>query len=114
MGCFPYRHSIWSIFIRCFNRIVVRLVIMFFVASAHAYSETLVVSRVENIPDQLMGSAIAKAALAKIDSRSIEPNNTNTPKIPRAKPKSPIRLTIKAFIAAALADGFLYQKPINR
>lgn len=40
---------------------------MFFVAGELAYSETLVVSRVENIPDQLMGSAIAKAALAKID-----------------------------------------------
>jgi hypothetical protein len=34
--------------------------------------------------------------------------------MPSAKPKSPTRLTMKAFIAAALADGFLYQKPISR
>ena len=35
-------------------------------------------------------------------------------KIPIANPKSPTLFTIKAFIAAALADGFLYQKPINK
>ena len=53
-------------------------------------------------------------ALAKIVSRSIEPNSTKTPKMPSAKPKSPTRLTTKALIAAALADGRLYQKPISR
>ena len=36
------------------------------------------------------------------------------PKMPSAKPKSPTRLTTKALIAAALAEGFLYQKPISR
>ena len=35
-------------------------------------------------------------------------------KMPRVKPKSPTRLTTKALIAAALADGRSYQKPISR
>ena len=34
--------------------------------------------------------------------------------MPSAKPKSPTRLTMKALIAAALADGRSYQKPIRR
>jgi len=35
-------------------------------------------------------------------------------KIRAAKPKSPNRLTTKALIAAAFADGFWYQNPISR
>ena len=38
----------------------------------------------------------------------------NTAKMPSAKPKSPTRLTMKALIAAALAVGRSYQKPISR
>jgi len=34
--------------------------------------------------------------------------------MPSAKPKSPTRLTMKAFIAAAFALGFLNQKPMRR
>ncbi len=34
--------------------------------------------------------------------------------MPSKKPKSPMRLTTKALIAAAYADGFWYQKPISR
>ena len=34
--------------------------------------------------------------------------------MPSAKPKSPIRLTTKALMAAAFAVGFLNQKPISR
>ncbi len=34
--------------------------------------------------------------------------------MPSAKPKSPTRFTMKAFMAAALADGLSYQKPISR
>ena len=34
--------------------------------------------------------------------------------MPRAKPKSPMRLTMKALIAAALALGLWNQKPISR
>ncbi|MNF02716.1 hypothetical protein D3C80_2019080 [compost metagenome] len=44
----------------------------------------------------------------------IEPKRTNTPPIPRMKPKSPTRLTMNAFMAAAEADGFLNQKPMSR
>ena len=32
---------------------------------------------------------------------------------PRLKPKSPMRLTTKAFLAAPAAEGFLYQKPMS-
>jgi len=53
-------------------------------------------------------------ALAKMVSKLTEPNSTNTPKMPSTKPKSPTRLTTKALMAAAQADGFLYQKPISR
>ena len=38
----------------------------------------------------------------------------NTPKMPSMKPKSPTRLTTNALIAAALALGRSYQKPISR
>ncbi len=41
-------------------------------------------------------------------------NIQNTVMMPSAKPKSPTRLTTKALIEAALAVGFLYQKPISR
>ncbi len=34
--------------------------------------------------------------------------------MPSANPKSPTRLTTKALIAAAFADGRSYQKPISR
>ncbi len=53
-------------------------------------------------------------AWAKIVSKSIEPISMKTAKMPSEKPKSPTRLTTKALIAAALASGFWYQKPISR
>jgi hypothetical protein len=53
-------------------------------------------------------------AAAKIVSNWIDWNTAKQPKMPSAKPKSPTRLTMNAFIAAALAEGFLYQKPISR
>ena len=53
-------------------------------------------------------------AAAKMVSRLIDPVSMNTRKMPSAKPKSPMRLTTKAFIAAAFAEGFSYQKPISR
>ena len=53
-------------------------------------------------------------ALAKISSKPTEPLSIQTAKMPSAKPKSPTRLTTKALIAAALADGRSYQKPISR
>ena len=41
-------------------------------------------------------------------------NIQNTVMMPRAKPKSPTRLTTKALIAADEALAFLNQKPISR
>src|SRR4029077_5259712 len=38
----------------------------------------------------------------------------NTAKMPSEKPKSPILLTMKALIAAALASGLWNQKPIKK
>ena len=54
------------------------------------------------------------AALLKTFSYSILPKTIKIVKIPSANPKSPTRLTMKAFMAAAFAVGFLYQKPINK
>ena len=47
-------------------------------------------------------------------ANSIVPNIQNTVIMPSRKPKSPTRLTTKALIEAAVAEGFLYQKPISR
>ena len=47
-------------------------------------------------------------------SKSSWPRTMKAAKMPSAKPKSPTRLTTNAFIAAALADGRVYQKPIRR
>ena len=59
-------------------------------------------------------SPVSVGALAKIASNWTEPVSTKIAKMPRAKPKSPTRLTRKAFMAAALAEGFSYQKLISR
>ena len=53
-------------------------------------------------------------AAAKISGIETVPKTRNVPKIPSMKPRSPTRLTTKAFIAAALALGFLNQNPIRR
>src|SRR5581483_6475605 len=53
-------------------------------------------------------------AAANTASKSKVLNTAQTPKMPSAKPKSPTRLTMKALIAAALAEGRVYQKPISR
>ena len=53
-------------------------------------------------------------AAANTASKSRVWNTDQIPKMPSTKPKSPTRLTMKAFMAAALADGFWYQKPISR
>ena len=34
--------------------------------------------------------------------------------MPSTRPKSPTRLTMNALIAAAQAEGLVYQKPISR
>ena len=50
----------------------------------------------------------AKAGIAaKMSSKRMLSVIRYKAKMPKAKPKSPTRLTTKALIAAALADGFL-------
>ena len=44
-------------------------------------------------------------AWAKMVPKSSAPTIMNTAKMPSANPKSPMRLTMKALIAAALASG---------
>jgi hypothetical protein len=66
---------------------------------------------------QLRNSILAPTTLGALPNtvpKSSEPKIVNTAKMPRAKPKSPTRLTTKALIAAALAEGRSYQNPINR
>ena len=65
----------------------------------------------------LLGAAPSPAKAATFGNTSanwIEPNIQKTVMMPSAKPKSPTRLTTKALIEAALALGFLNQKPISR
>ena len=54
------------------------------------------------------------ATFGNTSANWIEPNIQKTVMMPSAKPKSPTRLTTKALIEAALALGFLNQKPISR
>ena len=52
--------------------------------------------------------------IEKIVSKSRDLVEKNNIAIPIKKPKSPILLTTKAFIAAEFAVSFLYQKPISK
>src|SRR5437660_1797545 len=56
----------------------------------------------------------AFGAAPKTVPKSSEPKITKTAYMPKEKPKSPTRLTRKALIAAAFADGRSYQKPTSR
>ena len=57
---------------------------------------------------------VSAGACAKTVSKSTAPVIRNTAKMPSEKPKSPMRLTTKALMAAAFASGFWYQKPMSR
>ena len=50
----------------------------------------------------------------KTSANWMDPNIQKTVMMPRAKPKSPTRLTTKALMAAALALSLWCQKPISR
>src|SRR6266540_5300223 len=52
--------------------------------------------------------------LAKTSVKANDPSVVQIMITPRPKPKSPIRLTTNAFLAAPAAEGFLYQKPMSR
>ena len=57
-------------------------------------------------PKKSMVLPVSAGAPAKIVSKSVEPISMKIAKMPSANPKSPTRLTTKALIAAAFADGF--------
>ena len=54
------------------------------------------------------------AAAAATSWKSSVPKVVKISSMPRMKPKSPMRLTMKAFLPASAADFFLNQKPISR
>ena len=77
-------------------------------------SKQVMVSAWKSVPKMVMMASFLPAAAANMVSRCTDSNIMNTVKIPSAKPKSPTRLTKNALMAAALADGLLYQNPISR
>ena len=72
----------------------------------------VIVSR--RIPAKVIVDPAMPGAASRISGIDTVPKTRNVPKIPSMKPRSPTRLTTKALIAAALALGFLNQKPISR
>ena len=56
-----------------------------------------------------MAGAASRMALIEV-----VPKTRKVPNMPSMKPRSPTLLTMKAFIAAALALGLRNQKPISR
>ena len=77
-------------------------------------SRQAVSSAGRSMPRNWMRICAICGALPKISSKPTEPDSIHTAAMPRTKPKSPTRFTMKAFIAAALAEGLSYQKPISR
>ena len=65
-------------------------------------------------PRKVSSASTIPGVAANTASKETVSNMRKMARMPSAKPKSPTRLTIKALIAAALAAGRLYQKPINR
>jgi len=59
-------------------------------------------------------SAAICSGCPRTSAKSSEPNVAQMKKMPVRKPKSPIRLTTNAFLAAAAALGLANQKPISR
>ena len=66
------------------------------------------------IPAKPMVDPAMPGLAARIAGIETVPNTRKVPKMPSEKPKSPMRLTTKAFKAAALAEGLWYQKPISK
>ena len=66
----------------------------------------------ETAPNVVSGAT--EAAAFAISWKSSVPNRTNAASMPRTKPKSPMRLTMNAFLPASAADCLRNQKPIRR
>ena len=77
-------------------------------------SRQVIVSASRSMPKTWTLTPTRLGAAAHTASKLTEPVSRKTRKMPSAKPKSPTRLTTKALIAAALAEGRVYQKPISR
>ncbi len=69
-------------------------------------------SRARPIQVTVVGSAAPIAA--STPSKEKVPRVANIIMIAMLRPRSPTRLTTKAFLAAVAADGFVNQKPISR
>ena len=61
-----------------------------------------------------MLAPLIPGAAARMAGIETVPNTRNVPKMPIMKPRSPTRLTTKALIAAAFAEGLRNQKPMRR
>src|SRR5215831_17818642 len=59
---------------------------------------------------------VSTGSVATLDAtpwKSSVPNCANSNNVPRMNAKSPMRLTMNAFLPASVADCFLYQKPTS-
>ena len=81
---------------------------------AHEQEQAARVSASQSKPMKWNVFPASPGAAANTWSNVTEPVSVKVRKIPSEKPKSPTRLTTKALIAAALAEGCSYQKPIRR
>src|SRR3954466_4329000 len=66
----------------------------------------------ETVPNA--SSGLTPDAARATSWKSTLPKRTNSSRTPSTNPKSPMRLTMKAFLPASEADFFWYQKPISR
>ena len=67
-----------------------------------------------NVPKWPIGSAGQEPALVNSVWKSRVPKVLNSKNIPSMNPKSPMRLTMKAFLPASEADFFKNQKPMSK
>ncbi len=67
-----------------------------------------------NRGEHALGHRTYRDTFAKISPNATEPNVANTSRMPTVKPKSPMRVTMKAFLPASAADFFRNQKPISK
>ena len=67
-----------------------------------------------SVPRNSMDVPAMSGEAANTASKETVSKTRKTPMMPSARPKSPMRLTMNALMAAALALGRLYQKPMSR
>src|SRR5215831_5604120 len=67
------------------------------------------IETVPNVPSGLIADTLRATSW-----KSSDPKRVTISRMPRMKPQSPMRLTMKAFLPASDADFFWNQKPISR